>query len=81
MKTTLNLNDRVLQKAKKRAATQGITLTSFVEDALRARLYTPLNSKPSFRLQLVTVGGDAPPNVDISDRNALYDLLDDDRGR
>ena len=38
MKTTLNLNDQVLRQAKGRAARDGITLTRFVEDALRARL-------------------------------------------
>jgi len=38
MKATLNLNDQVLRKAKGRAAREGITLTRFVEDALRARL-------------------------------------------
>ena len=36
MKTTLNLNDQVLRSAKGRAARDGITLTRFVEDALRA---------------------------------------------
>ena len=38
MKTTLNLNDQVLRQAKGRAARDGLTLTRFVEDALRARL-------------------------------------------
>jgi len=76
MKTTLNLNDRVLQQAKRRAARDGITLTRFVEDALRARLAGAKGSKPPFRLRLVTVTGLAPPNVDIADRDALYDVID-----
>ena len=33
MKTTLNLNDVLLQRAKRRAARGGMTLTRFVEDA------------------------------------------------
>ena len=29
-----------------------------------------------FRLSLETVTGEGPPNVDISDRDALYDVID-----
>lgn len=76
MKTTLNLNDQVLRQAKRRAARDGITLTCFVEDALRARLTGPSNRKPPFRLQLATVTGTEPPTVDIADRDALYDFID-----
>ena len=76
MKTTLNLNDQVLRQAKGRAARDGITLTRFVEDALRARLAASSRSKRPFRLKLETVKGDRPPNVDICDREALYDVID-----
>lgn len=76
MKTTLNLNDRVLRLAKRRAARDGITLTRFVEDALRARLAEPRGAVRSYRLRLETVTGHAPPNVDVADRNALYDVID-----
>lgn len=76
MKTTLNLNDRVLHLAKRQAARDGITLTRFVEDALRARLADTKDRKRGFRLRLETVKGTAPPNVDIANRNALYDVID-----
>lgn len=76
MKTTLNLNDRVLHLAKRRAARDGITLTKFVEDALRARLADSRTAKRGYRLRLETVTGHAPPNVDIADRDALYDVID-----
>ena len=76
MKTTLNLNDQVLRQAKQRAARDGITLTRFVEDALRARLAGTGRRRRRLRLQLDTVTGYAPPNVDIDDRNALYEVLD-----
>ena len=75
MKTTLNLNERVLQQAKGRAAQDGVTPTKFVEDALRAKLMSESPS-PRFKLQLKTVTGSRPPNVDISDRDALYDVMD-----
>ena len=74
MKTTLNLNDRVLRLAKRRAARDGITLTRFVEDALRARLAEARGRNQGYRLKLEIVTGNAPPSVDIADRDALYDV-------
>ncbi len=75
MKTTLNLNDHILRRAKSRARRDGVTLTRFVEDALRASLIDP-ETDGAFQLELNVVRGHAPPNVDISDRDALYDVLD-----
>ena len=54
MKTTLNLNDHILRRAKRRAARDGVTLTRFVEDALRARLTDP-ESDHAFKLELTVV--------------------------
>lgn len=76
MKTTINVNDQLLRQAKQRATNRGITLTRFIEDALRAKLMDEDRDSPAFELQLKTVRGHAPPNVDISDREALYDVLD-----
>ena len=58
MKTTLNLNDQVLRQAKSRAAREGITLSRFVEDAVRARLAAVRDGKTPFRMRLITVKGD-----------------------
>ena len=76
VKTTLDLNDRILRQAKERAARDGVTLTRFVEDALRARLTSVQGSDRPFRLRLETVTGTAPPKIDVSDRDALYDVID-----
>lgn len=76
MKTTLNLNGEILRRAKMRAAHEGISLTRFVEDALRTKLMDDGRKDPAFKLELKTVRGDGPPKVDISDREALYDVLD-----
>lgn len=75
MKVTLNLDDEILRRAKTRAADEGISLTRFVEDALRSKLMDSEPKEP-FKLNIVTVQGHAPPNVDISDRDALYEVLD-----
>ena len=76
MKTTLNLNDQLLGRAKNEAARTGATLTGFVETALREKLMNDDRHRSPFTLELKTVRGHAPPNVDIADREALYDVLD-----
>ena len=76
MKTTLNLNDQVLHRAKGQAAQDGVTLTKFVEDALREKLMAERHRRPAFKLRMRTVRGHGPPRVDISDRDALYDVID-----
>jgi len=38
MRTTLDLDDKILDAARRRAADQGTTLTTFVEQALAAAL-------------------------------------------
>jgi hypothetical protein len=80
LKTTLNLDDRLLTRAKALAAREGTTLTAIVEDALRARLATKPRAQPAIRLTFPTVKGIAPPGVDIADRDALFDVLDADAG-
>jgi hypothetical protein len=75
MKTTLNLNDQVLKNAKAQAAREGTTLTAFVEEALKARLVRA-NEKVTYRFKPKVVTGSKPPNVDISERDALYEVID-----
>ncbi len=78
MKTTLDLDDALLTEAKTRAAAAGTSLKSYVEDALRARLLPRLSGEQEpFRLKLPIVEGTAPPAVEVMDRRALYDLLDE----
>ncbi len=75
MKTTLNLDDQVFLHAKKQAARDGVTLTAFVEDALKARLFeAPTQVQYRFKPKVIT--GKRPPNVDTSERDALYGVVD-----
>ena len=75
MKTTLNLDDQVLRNAKEQAAREGITLTAFVEQALKASLLKETETA-SYRFRPKVVKGNRPPNVDISERDALYEVID-----
>jgi hypothetical protein len=80
MKTTLNVDDELLRRAKRRAAERGTTLTAVVEEALRAILSEPPRRQP-FTLRMPTVRGDRPPAVDPADRAALHDLMGTTAGR
>jgi hypothetical protein len=77
VKTTLNLDERLLARAKALALREGTTLTAIVEQSLRARLAPRPASASAEAFDLPTVKGTAPPNVDVADRDALFDELDD----
>ncbi len=77
MRTTLDLDDALLVAAKKRAAERRVTLTQVIEDALRAALETA--AAPRRPLRWATVRGEWPPAVDVADRRALYETLEDGR--
>jgi hypothetical protein len=77
MKTTLDLDDQLLETAKRRAADAGKSLKAYVEDALRAQITPRSGRTRRFKLVLPTVAGTRPPAVDVADRRALYDFLDE----
>lgn len=79
MKTTLEIDDRLLARARRHASAHGMTLRAVVEEALRARLATRPEAHAPYSFSPPTVRGSRPPVIDVADRNALYDLLDDAR--
>ena len=81
MRTTLNLDDALIRAAKRQAVERGVTLTKVIEDALRAELTPPASGREAFRLDLPVGHGRRPPAVDIADREALYDAMEERGGR
>lgn len=75
MKTTLNLDDRLLRSAKKAAAERGVTLTQVIEEALAAAL-TMKDPKHLTEFRWKVIHGRRRPDLDIADRNALYDFME-----
>jgi hypothetical protein len=71
MRTTLDLDDRLIAAAKQRAAEAKTSLTRFIEDALRNYLAPPRN-RGTFELEPVIKRGKPRPGLDIADREALY---------
>jgi len=80
MQTTLRLDDELYRQAKARAATLGMSLTKFLEEAVRERLHTPLPKPRRRQLRLPVssaAGGLAAGFSTLKDAVAAADLADD----
>ena len=78
MKTTLNIDDSVMQRLREEAARRGTTMSALVEAGLRrvlsgdTRIDDRLEPQPP--LPIWRSGG---LQVDIADREALYRTMDE----
>lgn len=75
MKTTLNIDDAVMRQLKVEAAKRGRTMSDLVESALRQFLEPTTVTRELPPLPSYHCGGIL---VDVDDRDALYDVLDQD---
>ena len=76
MRTTLDVEDRLLRDAKRRAVQDGRTLTAVIEAALRQYLAPTPRARTPFRLHLLTKKGSLLSGVDLADRDSLYDRME-----
>jgi len=76
VRTTLNLDEKLYQAAKLRAAAEGKTVTSILQEALRAFLLRPQKSARAFKLRWVTKRGKLLPGINPDDRDSLYEALE-----
>ena len=77
MRTTIRLDDDLLARAKQLAARTGRTLTSVIEDALRAALAPRRPRRAAGRVALPTWGsGGVLPGVDLDDSASLLDAME-----
>ena len=79
MKTTLNINDAVMRQLKREAARRGCTMGVLVESALRLFLKEP--KKPPAKLPPLPTFNGGRELVDFSNREAMYDALEDENDR
>jgi hypothetical protein len=78
VRTTVTIDDALLRLARQRALSSGVTLGSVVEDALRLLLAERHVGQEAAPLELPTYGGSGlRPGVDLDDKDALAELLDD----
>jgi plasmid stability protein len=73
-RTTLMIEESLLRRLKAKAAREGRTLQSVVNDALRRGL-EKTEGRP-YKLRLKGWKAELQPGVDITDRDRLFDLLD-----
>jgi hypothetical protein len=78
MRTTIRLDDRLLERAKREATRRGETLTALIERGLRLVLARPEPPRRRRRVELpvCTAGGGTLPGVDLRDSAALLDILE-----
>jgi len=76
MRTTLDIDDRILAAARRRAAEKGTTLTAFVEHALAASLLDRGASESRYEFRWTTHRGRTLPGVDLSDRDRLLERME-----
>jgi len=78
MRTTVRLSDDLLRQARKKAAEQGRTLTSLLEEGLKSVL---AESKPAkrtrVRLPVSKATGGTLPGVDLNRSSDLEDRTED----
>jgi hypothetical protein len=79
MRTTVDLNDELLRRAKRRAADEGVPLREVIEAALRGHLEGGGRSRKPYRLRWRTEKGVLRPGVRLDDRGALFDLMGERR--
>lgn len=76
MKTTVEIDDWLFQRAKKEMRRQGITLKALINQALQATLAPQPSRVEPFELNFPVVHDERPVAVDIANRSALYDLTE-----
>ena len=76
MRTTLDLDDRLLKAARELARKRGTTLTAVVEEALSARLALQAAPPRPYQLTWKPHSGQYVGGVDVADRDALYDVME-----
>ncbi len=77
VRTTVQLDDDLLARAKQFAAKTGRTLTAVIEDALRAALTPNQKKRDKKSIELPTYGRDGVlPGVDLDDSASLLAVMD-----
>ena len=78
MKTTLNIDDSVMQRLREEAARRGTTMSALVEAGLRRVLAEPEAARQPEVLPPLPSWNGGGELVDISDRDALYRAMEEE---
>ena len=76
MRTTVRIKDDLLRRAKKRAAADGCTLTSLIEDGLALILTRPkMGRRKRVALPVSKASGGVLPGVDLNRSSDLEEVM------
>jgi hypothetical protein len=76
MRTTIRINDELLKRAKKRAAEEGRTLTSLVEDGLvRVLSKAKTGRREPIELPVSKATGGVLPGIDLKRSSDLEEVM------
>jgi hypothetical protein len=78
MRTTVRLEDALINQAKREAERRGETLTSLIEQGLRLILAQSRarRRREPVKLPVSEAGGGVLPGVDLNDSSALLDVME-----
>ena len=76
MRTTIDISDELLRRAKKQAADEKRPLREVVETSLRTYL-GGRSRRRGYRLHWRSEHGKIAPGVRLDDRDALWELMDE----
>lgn len=81
MRTTVRLDDALLERARKEAERRGMTLTALIEQGLELVMRKPLarTERAHVRLPVSKAKGGTLPGVDLDNSASLLDRMDDHR--
>jgi hypothetical protein len=80
MRTTVRLDEALLERARQEAARRGVTLTSLIEQGLELALRRPLkrSQRAMVELPVCRAGGGTLPGVDLDDSAAVLERMERD---
>lgn len=78
MRTTVRLDDALLERARKEAERRGVTLTALIEQGLELVLRKPLRreGRELVRLPVSRAAGGTRAGVDLDNSAAVLDAMD-----
>jgi hypothetical protein len=78
MRTTVRLDEALLERAREEASRRKVTLTSLIEQGLELVLRRPLKraDRPAVSLPECRAGGGTLPGIDLNDSASLLDRMD-----
>lgn len=78
VRTTVRLDDDLYREVKARAAREGRTVASVLEDAVRVGMRRPADAAARPFVNQPSGRGGLLPGIDLTDNSSLNDLLDAD---